>query len=86
MSWVLISLIGSILSALVSIFDKTITYRFGQSSKVLPLLVGILQTSVGLSLLIVLSIFNNEIFNQMVLKIFIIPIPLSIMLKNIATN
>ena len=62
MSWVLISLIVSIISALVSIFDKTITYRFGQSSKVLPLLVGILQTSVGLSLLIVLSIFNNEIF------------------------
>ena len=50
-SWVVIALLSASVSALVSIFDKTVLYRYARSPLTLPLLIGIAQTSVGLVLL-----------------------------------
>ncbi len=51
MSWITIALLSASVSALVSIFDKTVIYRYARSPLTLPLLIGIAQTSVGLMVL-----------------------------------
>ena len=51
MSWIVIALCSAAVSALVSIFDKTVIYRYARSPLTLPLLIGIAQTCVGLVVL-----------------------------------
>ena len=53
MSWIAIALVAAAVSAIVSIFDKTVMHRYASSSLTLPLLIGIAQTTVGLAVLAV---------------------------------
>ena len=55
MSWVVIALLAAAISAVVSIFDKTVMYRYVGTQLTLPLLIGIAQTAVGLSVLAVVG-------------------------------
>ena len=48
-SWVAVALLSASVSALVSIFDKTIIYRYARSPLTLPLLIGFAQTSIGVA-------------------------------------
>ncbi len=59
MSWVWIALAGAAVSALVSIFDKTVIHRYAATPRTLPLLIGFAQTTVGCVLLALLPIPNN---------------------------
>ncbi len=54
MSWVWLALGGAAVSGLVSVFDKTVVYRYATSPRTLPLLIGIAQTAVGVVLMAVL--------------------------------
>ena len=56
MSWVAISLIASAVSAFVSIFDKTVMYRYARAPQTLPLLIGIAQTAVGAGVLLAVGV------------------------------
>ena len=56
MSWVWLALGGAAVSALVSIFDKTVIYRYANTPRTLPLLIGIAQTAVGVALLAVIRV------------------------------
>ena len=47
MFWIAVALLSAGVGALVSIFDKTIIYRYARSPLTLPLLIGLAQTSVG---------------------------------------
>lgn len=47
MSWIIISLASAAITALVSISDKTVIYRYTRSPLTLPLLIGIAQTTAG---------------------------------------
>ena len=51
MSWVVIALAGAAVSGIVSIFDKTVIYRYATTPHTLPLLIGIAQTFVGVVVL-----------------------------------
>ena len=51
LSWVWLALAGAAISGLVSIFDKTVIYRYANTPRTLPLLIGIAQTGVGLVLI-----------------------------------
>ena len=51
MSWVTAALLASAVSAVVSVLDKTVIYRYARSPLTLPLLIGIAQTTVGLAVL-----------------------------------
>ena len=51
MSWIVIALISAAVTALVSISDKTVIYRYARSPLTLPLLIGMAQTTVGLVVL-----------------------------------
>ena len=53
MSWIAIALVAAAVSAVVSIFDKTVIHRYASSPLTLPLLIGIAQTTVGLTVLAV---------------------------------
>ena len=53
MSWIAIALIAAAVSAVVSIFDKTVIHRYATSPLTLPLIIGIAQTAVGLTVLAV---------------------------------
>lgn len=48
MHWILIALSSAAVSALVSISDKTVIYRYAHSSLTLPLLIGLTHTLVGI--------------------------------------
>ena len=50
------SRISAAVSALVSILDKTVIYRYVRSPLTLPLLIGILQTGFGLAVLIIVRV------------------------------
>ena len=56
MSWVAIALTGAAISSIVSIFDKTVIYRYATTPHTLPLLIGIAQTSVGIVVLAIVGI------------------------------
>ncbi|MEE8517707.1 MAG: EamA family transporter [Dehalococcoidia bacterium] len=56
MSWITIALLSASVSALVSIFDKTVLFRYATTPKTLPLLIGLAQTSVGLVVLLAVRI------------------------------
>ena len=56
MNWVWLALGGAAVSALVSIFDKTVIYRYANTPRTLPLLIGIAQTAVGVALLAVIRV------------------------------
>ena len=56
MSWIAIALVGAAVSAVVSIFDKTVLYRYAATPHTLPLLIGIAQTFVGIVLLAVVRV------------------------------
>lgn len=47
MSWIIISLTSAAITALVSISDKTVIYRYARSPLTLPLLIGMAQTTAG---------------------------------------
>jgi uncharacterized membrane protein len=51
LSWVTIALLSASIAAVVSIFDKTVLYRYAKTPLTLPLLIGIAQTSVGIVVL-----------------------------------
>ena len=51
MSWVWLALGGAAISGLVSIFDKTVIYRYATTPRTLPLLIGFAQSGVGLVLI-----------------------------------
>ena len=51
MSWIAIALVAAAISAVVNILDKTVIHRYATSPLTLPLLIGISQTAVGLSVL-----------------------------------
>ena len=54
MSWFWIALAGSAVGALVSIFDKTVIYRYARTPRTLPLLIGFAQTTVGVVVMAVI--------------------------------
>ena len=56
MSWVVIALLGAAVSALVSIFDKTVIYRYAKTPLTLPLLIGFAQVTVGVVLLAIVRL------------------------------
>ena len=56
MSWVAVALAGAAVSALVSVFDKTVIHRYARTPLTLPLLIGAMQTLVGLALLAVVRV------------------------------
>ena len=56
MSWVVIALLGAAVSALVSIFDKTVIYRYAKTPLTLPLLIGFGQVTVGIVLLAIIRL------------------------------
>ena len=56
LNWVWLALGGAAVSALVSIFDKTVIYRYANTPRTLPLLIGIAQTAVGVALLAVIRV------------------------------
>ena len=56
MSWVVIALLGAAVSALVSIFDKTVIYRYAKTPLTLPLLIGFAQVTVGAVLLAIVRL------------------------------
>ena len=47
-SWIAIALLSAAVGALVSIFDKTVIYRYARSPLTLPLLIGFSQTAIGI--------------------------------------
>ena len=51
MSWVWLALAGAAISGLISIFDKTVIYRYATTPRTLPLLIGVAQPIVGLAVL-----------------------------------
>ena len=55
MSWIAIALVAAAVSAIVSIFDKTVIHRYASSPLTLPLIIGIAQTTVGLTVLAVVG-------------------------------
>ena len=55
MSWIAIALIAAAVSAVVSIFDKTVIHRYATTPLTLPLIIGIAQTAVGLTVLAVVG-------------------------------
>ncbi|MCY4581836.1 MAG: EamA family transporter [Chloroflexi bacterium] len=56
MSWVVIALAGAAISGIVSIFDKTVIYRYATTPRTLPLLIGVAQTSVGVVVLAIVRV------------------------------
>lgn len=56
MSWVAVALAGAAVSALVSVFDKTVIHRYARTPLTLPLLIGAMQTLVGLALLAIVRV------------------------------
>lgn len=56
MSWIFLALLSSAVSAVVSVLDKTIIYRYATTPKTLPLLIGINQSSIGLLMLLFLEV------------------------------
>ncbi len=52
MSWILIALGSAAASGVVSIFDKTVIHRYLDSPLSLPLLIGLIQTTMGLLLVV----------------------------------
>ena len=56
MPWLLITLLSAAVTALVSISDKTVIYRYAKTPLTLPLLIGIAQTIVGLTVLAITGV------------------------------
>ena len=56
MVWIGIALISAAITALVSISDKTVIYRYARTPLTLPLMIGLAQTTVGLVVLAVVRI------------------------------
>jgi uncharacterized membrane protein len=57
-NWAIIALISAGISGLVSIFDKTVLYRFVTNSHTLPLLIAIIQMSFGTLTILIVSSFE----------------------------
>jgi uncharacterized membrane protein len=51
LDWITIALIGSAVSGIVNIFDKTVIYKYANTPRTLPLMIGIAQTTVGVVIL-----------------------------------
>tara|TARA_B100000029_G_C17590916_1_gene962458 strand:+ start:279 stop:1193 length:915 start_codon:yes stop_codon:yes gene_type:complete len=56
LDWVTIALLGSAVSGIVNIFDKTVIYKYANTPRTLPLMIGIAQSTVGLVLLAIVQI------------------------------
>ena len=56
MSWIALALVCAGLFALVSMFDKTVLYRYARTPLTLPLLTGFAQTTIGLVVLAAVGI------------------------------
>ena len=56
MPWVLIALLSGGITSLVSISDKTVIYRYAKTPLTLPLLIGMAQTTVGISILTITGV------------------------------
>jgi len=56
MSWVFVALLSAAVVSIVNIFDKTVIYRYAKSPATLPLLIGMAQTTVGTTVLIITGI------------------------------
>jgi len=56
MSWVVVALLSAAIVSIVNIFDKTVIYRYATSPLTLPLLIGMAQTIVGSTVLIMAGI------------------------------
>lgn len=56
MDWVTIALLGSAVSGIVNIFDKTVIYKYANTPRTLPLMIGISQTTVGVVILVMVQI------------------------------
>ena len=54
-NWAIIALISAGISGLVSIFDKTVLYRFVTNSHTLPLLIALIQMSFGILTILIVS-------------------------------
>ena len=57
-NWAIIALISAGISGLVSIFDKTVMYRFVTNSHTLPLLIALIQMSFGTLTILIVSSFE----------------------------
>tara|TARA_B110000196_G_C21076214_1_gene630036 strand:- start:83 stop:994 length:912 start_codon:yes stop_codon:yes gene_type:complete len=57
-NWAIIALISAGISGLVSIFDKTVLYRFVTNSHTLPLLIALIQMSFGTLTILIVSSFE----------------------------
>jgi uncharacterized membrane protein len=53
MSWIAIALLSAAIVSIVNIFDKTVIYRYATSPLTLPLLIGMAQTIVGTTVIII---------------------------------
>ena len=56
MPWVLIALLSGSITSLVNISDKTVIYRYAKTPLTLPLLIGMAQTTVGISILTITGV------------------------------
>ena len=56
MSWIAISLMSAAVSGLVSIFDKTVIYRYTRTPETLPLLISLFAMASGLVVLVIVRI------------------------------
>jgi uncharacterized membrane protein len=57
-NWAIIALISAGISGLVSIFDKTVLYRFVTNSHTLPLLIALIQMTFGALTILIVSSFE----------------------------
>ena len=56
MPWILIALLSGGITSLVNISDKTVIYRYAKTPLTLPLLIGMAQTTVGISILTITGV------------------------------
>ena len=57
-NWVIIALFSSAVSGLVSIFDKTVLYRYVTNSHTLPVIIALIQMTFGIVTILIVSTFE----------------------------
>ena len=58
-NWVIIALFSSAVSGLVSIFDKTVLYRYVTNSHTLPVIIALIQMTFGIVTILIVSTFET---------------------------
>ena len=58
-NWAIIALISAGVSGLISIFDKTVLYRYVTNSHTLPVLIALIQMTFGTLTILIISSFES---------------------------